>query len=395
MTRALFVNSGMLGHRAFAGLMKAITALVPGLDARHIDLSRELTVGDRLVRRLFSIRLTPRSGATANLDLRRWREELNIGLLAARRIAAAERGPEQGPPFDVLHFHTQATAYASLARMKRTPAIVSLDCTQHLASLEASSWLARASYRPNILHDGHVFRAAAALVSTSEWAARDLAGVYPDCASKMSVLPFPVDVDAFSPDWIAERASRARAVNGYRPRVLFIGGDFPRKGGPDLFEAWREGRFADRADLDIVTDWPLRADTVPPGATVITGIAPYTTPWLELWRRADLFVMPARHEAFGIVYEEAGASGIPAIGTDINAIPEILRDGGTGFLVPPGNREALVRALGMLVESSVLRERMGRAARQYVTERAAVPVYAAKLGSLIGNVVTNDVRQPA
>jgi glycosyltransferase involved in cell wall biosynthesis len=381
----------MLGHRAFAGLMNDITALVPGLDARHVDLSRDLTIGDRLIRRLLSLRLTPRSGPAANLDLRRWRQELNAGLLAARRIAAAER---QGP-FDVLHFHTQATAYASLGRMKRTPAIVSLDCTQHLASLEAASRLGRASYRANIVHDGHVFRAAAAIVSTSEWAARDLAAGYPDCASKVCVLPFPVDVDAFSGDWIDERASRARAAIGYRPRVLFMGGDFPRKGGPDLLDAWREGGFAGRADLDIVTDWPFSAKAVPPGATVITGIAPYTPRWLELWRRADLFVMPARHEAFGIVYEEAGASGIPAIGSNINAIPEILRDGGTGFLVPPGNREALVHALRTLVESSVLRERMGRAARQYVMQRAAVPVYAAKLGSIIGSVVTKDVRQPA
>jgi hypothetical protein len=105
--------------------------------------------------------------------------------------------------------------------------------------------------------------------------------------------------------------------------------------------------------------------------------------------------MPARHEAFGIVYEEAGASGIPAIGSDINAIPEIIQHGGTGFLVPPGDRQALVGALRTLIDSSVLRERMGCAARQSVTTRAAVPVYAAKLGSIIGNVVTNDVRQPA
>jgi glycosyltransferase involved in cell wall biosynthesis len=105
--------------------------------------------------------------------------------------------------------------------------------------------------------------------------------------------------------------------------------------------------------------------------------------------------MPARHEAFGIVYEEAGASGIPAIGGDINAVPEIIRDGSTGFLVPPGDRERLVRALRTLVDSSVLRERMGCAARQFIEQRAAVPVYAARLGSIIGNVVTNDVRQPA
>jgi len=379
----------MLGHAAFAGLMHDITARVPGLDARHLDLSRDLTVGDRVIRRLFGMQLTPRTGAAANLDLRRWRAELNIGLLAARRIAAADR---EGP-LDVLHFHTQATAYASLTRMKRTPSIVSLDCTQHLASLEASSRLARASYQANIVHDGHVFRAAAAIVCTSNWAARDLIASHSDCASKVCVLPFPVDVDRFGANWIEERAERA--VSGYRPRALFIGGDFPRKGGHDLLDAWREGGFAARADLDVVTDWPLRAETIPPGVTVIAGVSPYSDRWLEVWRRADLFVMPARHEAFGIVYEEAGASGIPAIGSNINAIPEILRAGESGILVPPGDRHALIRAIGTLLDSSVLRERLGRAARQLVAQRAAVPVYAAQLGSIIGNVVTSDVRQPA
>ena len=391
MTRALFVNSGMLGHRAFAGLMNDITALVPGLDARHIDLSRDLT-----------IRRSPDPPAVqpaVDAAHRSGREprsaEVARGIERRPARGAADRGGRTSGPFDVLHFHTQATAYASLARMKRTPAIVSLDCTQHLASLEASSRLGRASYQANIVHDGHVFRAAAAIVSTSEWAARDLAAGYPDCASKVCVLPFPVDVEAFSGHWIAERAARARAGNGYRPRVLFMGGDFPRKGGPDLLEAWREGGFAARADLDVVTDWPLRAETVPPGAQVISGITPYTDRWLELWRRADLFVMPARHEAFGIVYEEAGASGIPAIGSDINAIPEIIRDGGTGFLVPPAIARRSSAPCARSSIRPVLRERMGRAARQYVTQRAAVPVYAAKLGSIIGSVVTNDVRQPA
>jgi glycosyltransferase involved in cell wall biosynthesis len=389
MTRALFVNSGMLGHQTFSALMADITARVPGLEARHVNLSRDLTVGDRVIRRLLSARLTPRSGPAANLDLRRWREELNIGLLAARRIAKAERHA----PFDLLHFHTQATAYGSVARMKRTPAIVSLDCTQHLASLEASSRLARASYQANVVHDGHVFRAATAIVATSEWAARDLAAGYPDCASKVSVLPFPVDLAPFSEDWIAERASRA--AKGERPRALFIGGDFSRKGGPALLDAWREGGFSDRADLDVVTDWPIPADEVPNGARVTSGITPYTDRWLDMWRRADLFVMPSLHEAFGIVYEEAGASGIPAIGSDITSISETIRHDATGLLVPPGDRRALIGALRALIDSAVLRERMGRAARRAVAERAAVPVYAARLGSIIRNVVAHDVRQPA
>ena len=203
MTRALFVNSGMPGHRSFAGLMTDC-ARVPGLEARHVNPSCDLTATDRVLRKLFSLQLTPSTGGGQS-DSRRWRQEWNVGLLAARRIASAERETR----FDVLHFHTQITAYASLARMRQSPSIVSFDCTQHQASLEAESRLARATYRASIAHDGRVFRAASAIVGTSRWAARDLAASYPDCAQKVRVLPFPVDVDAFGRDW-ARDAPRAR-----------------------------------------------------------------------------------------------------------------------------------------------------------------------------------------
>ena len=122
-----------------------------------------------------------------------------MGLLAARRMEAAEREGE----FDVVHFHTQATAYWSLRRMKRTPAIVSIDATQQIASLEAGSALGRATYRPNMIHDARVFRAAAAITVTSEWAARDLRAHYPDCQSKVHVMPYPVPALG-CPSWSAD-----------------------------------------------------------------------------------------------------------------------------------------------------------------------------------------------
>ena len=58
--------------------------------------------------------------------------------------------------------------------------------------------------------------------------------------------------------------------------------------------------------------------------------------------------MPSRHEAFGMVYQEAAARGLPVVATRINAIPEIVDDGATGFLVPPGDRAGLARALRTL-----------------------------------------------
>jgi glycosyltransferase involved in cell wall biosynthesis len=385
--RALFVNSGMLGHRAVAGLFKNAVGMIPALEAVHIDLSGDLTLGDRALRRMFSLRLTPRSGPVANLDLRRWREELNVGLLAARRIASAEHRQ----PFDVLHFHTQATAYASFARMRATPSIVSIDATQHLASHEAASRMGRLSYLPNIVHDRYVFRAASAITATSDWAARDLAAHYPECADKLHVMPYPV-CSAFDRSWIEERYARATSARVEPVRVLFMGGDFPRKGGDDLLAAWQAGGFPDAA-LTLVTDWPVAHDQLPPGVTVIGGVTPDTPRWTELWRNADLFVMPTRHEAFGVVFQEAAAAGVPVVGTSINAVPEIVVDGHTGLLITPGDQDALVRALRTLVSSPHLRRRMGTAAAARIQAVSAPEIYASKLESLLADLVQRHERQ--
>ena len=379
--RALFINSGILGHRAVAGLLRDTIALLPSIDATHVDLSRDLTLRDRLIRRAFSLPLAPRSGPAGNLDLRRWREELNVGLLAARRISEVERRSR----FDVLHFHTQASAYASVGRMKQTPAIVSIDATQQLASLEAASPLSKLTYKPNMSHDGRVFAHAAAITATSEWAARALSVHYPSCAPRVHVMPYPVRTIA-DEAWIRHRS--APTVNEpERVRVLFMGGDFPRKGGFDLLEAWRAGDFAARATLDLATDWPISDGELPAGVSLVRGVAPYSPAWLDLWRRADFFVMPTRHEAFGMVFQEAAAAGVPAIGTRINAIPEIVINGVTGMLVEPANREDLVRAMCLLVESFDLRQRLGSAAFDRIRILGAPDRYASRLESLLHSVV--------
>jgi glycosyltransferase involved in cell wall biosynthesis len=66
---------------------------------------------------------------------------------------------------------------------------------------------------------------------------------------------------------------------------------------------------------------------------LIRGVSPYTASWRELWRQADFFVMPTKHEAFGMVYQEAAAAGLPVVATNLNAIPEIVEDRVTGILV--------------------------------------------------------------
>ena len=324
--RVAFVNGGILGLTSYASWVKRTFADSWELHAEHFVLSEDLSVGERIVRRLLCQGLWPDLPGSRNLDLARFRREMNSGLQARHRLRA--RGIDH---FDVLHFHRQATAYASLDFMERVPSIVSVDCTQTCVLQDAASAVERWSLGFNVRRDGEILKRAKAIVSTSRWTAEDIERVYPDCRTPIHVMPNPVRLDLFDRAWIDERRSRA----GTRTQCLFIGGDFPRKGGPDLLDAWERGGFARGADLVLVTGWTLPSP-LPAGVRVLHGIRANTPEWTAAWHDADLFVMPTRNEAFGLVYQEAAAAGLPAIGTRLNAIPRSSRTATRACSSPPG-----------------------------------------------------------
>lgn len=376
MTRALFVNGGILGLVSFDRFLAEMLPRQSAITGTRIVLTENLSIPDRVVRRILSQRLWP-DGLLGlrNLDLARARQELNAGLLARRRLNAA-----RARAFDVLHFHRQATAYGSLDLMSEVPTVVSIDCTQDCAADAATSSIERWSYRPNEWIDGAIFRRAAAVISTSAWARGALHRRYPACTTPVHVLPNPVLLDYFDPAWIEAR--RERSAAGTLPRMLFMGGDFVRKGGTDLLEAWQAGGLHAHATLEIVTDWPV-AGPLPAGVTLTRGVRPHSAEWGACWARADAFVMPTRNEAFGLVYQEAAAAGVPAIGTDHNAVPEIIRDGETGLLVPTADPAALAAALLTLAGGPGLRHRMGLRARQVIEEVGSPSLYMDRLTAIL------------
>jgi starch synthase len=376
--RVAFVNGGILGVSAYAHWLRTTFPDDREIHAEHFVLTEGMTFRERAIRRVMCQRLWPDPRGYFNLDLARFRHELHSGLQARRRLLTRGLGH-----FDVLHFHRQATAYDSLDLMDQRPSIVSIDCTQSCALQDLTGRLERRSLALNIRQDGEIFRRAAAIVSTSRWAKDELHRAYPGCTAPCQVLYPPVMMDWFDVAWIDGR--RARAAAGAVPRVLFIGGDFPRKGGYDLLRAWTAGAFHGRAELTIVTDWPVEGP-VPLGVRIVRGVHSHTSAWAAEWRAADIFVMPTRSEAFGLVYQEAAAAGIPAIGSDLNAVPEIIEDGHTGLLVGPKDESALIRALERLIASPTERYDMGRAGRAIVEQRASTSTHRLRLVDLIRSV---------
>lgn len=88
----------------------------------------------------------------------------------------------------------------------------------------------------------------------------------------------------------------------------------------------------------------------------------------ELYSEADIFVLPSLAEAFGLVFAEAMALGLPIIGTTAGGIPEVVKNGENGILVQPGKVNELKNALEKLINNKELREKMGEKSTKIVRE---------------------------
>ncbi|UCD95468.1 MAG: glycosyltransferase [Candidatus Zixiibacteriota bacterium] len=85
--------------------------------------------------------------------------------------------------------------------------------------------------------------------------------------------------------------------------------------------------------------------------------------------RHDIMVMPSLAESFGVAALEAAAAGLPVIAGDVGGVSEVVIDGKTGILVPPGDAAGLAEAIIRLVEDADLRKKMGEAGRQHVAAK--------------------------
>nr|WP_294563730.1 glycosyltransferase [uncultured Rhodopila sp.] len=147
--------------------------------------------------------------------------------------------------------------------------------------------------------------------------------------------------------------------------ALFAGGLNEAKGVPDLL-AIQDALLAanPRAMMIWAGDGPLRAEVErTAGPRVLVLGRRNDVP--ELLCAADVLLVPSRwFEAFSLVLAEAAACGVAAVASRIGGIPEVLLDGETGLLVPPGDGAALLEAATRLLADDDLRARFGAAARR-------------------------------
>ncbi|MBX4212176.1 glycosyltransferase family 4 protein [Candidatus Pacearchaeota archaeon] len=98
-----------------------------------------------------------------------------------------------------------------------------------------------------------------------------------------------------------------------------------------------------------------------------------------LYNGADLFVMASRMESYGMVYAEAIASGLPAIGTTVGGVPEVIENGKSGELIPPDNPVELAKTIENLVRNPELLRNMASYGREMIIQRQNIDKIARKL----------------
>lgn len=182
----------------------------------------------------------------------------------------------------------------------------------------------------------------------------------------LSVIPNGVPTDIFCP---AERqpAQRNGTALEEQARLLFVGNwRHQRKGLPLLLQACQRLRAAGLCfHLDVVGEGP--AGVAPPELPFATFHGPIAAE-AELARRyqgCDLFVAPATgQESFGIVLLEAMACACPIVCSDIEGYRQVVQPEGA-LRVPPGDAEALARAIRELLADPARRRRMGEVNRQH------------------------------
>jgi glycosyltransferase involved in cell wall biosynthesis len=201
------------------------------------------------------------------------------------------------------------------------------------------------------------FRAARRCLAWSEWARRSFVADYGVPEQRTAVVAPGVDLAAW------EAPDRARP-DGAPLKLLFVGGDFRRKGGLVLLAALQEARIA--WELDVVT----REDVSPlPGVRVHRGLTAGSEPLRRLYREADAFVLPTLADCHSIASLEAMAAALPVVSTHIAANPEIIAHGESGLLVPPGDPRALLQALESLAADRARLRSFGRRGRALAEER--------------------------
>lgn len=264
-----------------------------------------------------------------------------------------------GLQFDAALFNHIIPPIFLLKFRRSVPIVVSLDVTPVLMAPYSRWYLDRPPRRSRVVKYikerlvRSLYDEAARILPWSNLVFQSLHADYGVPTSRMRVVPPSIDLSLWS---LPPHRECGDAQRSKRTNVLFVGADFERKGGDLLLQAAQRDGLA-RCDIHIVTK--SCAGSPRSNVFVHTDLEANSPELLRLFRNADMFVLPTRADFSPYAVVEAMAMGLPVITTSVGALPEMVRDGENGFVVPPGNVSMLADRMHTLCGDRQLRRRMG------------------------------------
>lgn len=323
-------------------------------------------------------RLPPRSRLLSRLQ-----EELFTGLAVRRAIR------EYHPSVIHVHFLRDALRVVPIAQRHGIPTVITVhgfDITRW-PKARAFPRLAQPALRWSRQRTaGRTLRKADWVVAVSEMLRERVISLGAD-SSRTKVLPMGVQIPPFDSTSAMHRRG-----------VIFVGRLVEVKGVSDLLEAWASlpHELTDQHPLVVIGDGPLRRDLESRAAELgvevdFRGAQPQEAVFAAL-SNAAVFCGPSRTaaagdtEAFGIVFLEAAAHGLPVVAYHHGGVPEAVVDGSTGLLAPEGDVAALGERLESVLRDNQLRASLGAAGQDRVRERFDVHACTARLEDLYESI---------
>jgi glycogen(starch) synthase len=311
-------------------------------------------------------------------------------LAALPRIFRAADGRA---PVDVVHAH-QGEDLATLllarlaARRHRCPLVVTVHCSVG-HTLRGGSLRARLLHRLGGLVERDTLRRATAVIVLTE---RTAAALRADGVPGMQMRTIP---SGFEPSVFAAAPPVHRSPAAL-PRVGYVGRLAAQKRVDVLVRAF--AAMHQPAELVVVGDGPERhrvgqliRNSPAADRISLTGFVEHTAVPGVL-RSLDVLALPSDYEEMGSVLVEAMVSGLPVVASAVGGIPEVVRHGETGLLVPPGDVQALAGALDRLVADAGLRASLASGARSR-SRSYAWPDLAARVADVYRDVLAREATE--
>ncbi len=221
-------------------------------------------------------------------------------------------------------------------------------------------------------------------VACISWFARSQAQLLSsqEAADKLHIIHCGVDPERYDGDLADQRDDGVT-------RLAFVARLDHVKGLTVLLDALSAARAGGaNIELTVVGDGPSRAtfeshaDKV--GVTGAVRFAGYCNQQevADILAASDVFVLPSFAEGVPVSLMEASASGLPVIATQVGGVSELVIDGETGFIVPPGDVDALQNRIAALGADAGLRHRMGQAGQRRVADDFCSSVEGSRLAGL-------------